>query len=533
MQVHGDRAFNNVISRNTIGAQVNGNSPLANNGNGVDIAFAPGTEVVGNQISGNGRNGVAIDGDPTGGSTSATIHGNKIGTNKAGNAAVANGENGIGIYGTQNTIINNLISGNTRDGILLLLGNNTVKSNKIGTNAAGSAPIANLGNGIQLSGEAVDTVIGGLVAGDGNLISGNTGAGILIDGRTNANRTTPPNLAVPVQVDTRARIYGNSIVANSGDGVKIFLGASLNSIGGTNADLTENPNAKNIITGNGLNGVTIGRDANDPAYGNRVYRNSISANGGLGIDLGSDGASANENLDGDNGPNALQNKPIIAGVVASAAGTTIYGTLNSVASSTFDIEFYDNPASDDEGGTFLGAVTVVTDGSGNSSPASFSLVVPANLTGRKITATATARTGTYPNTSEFSVAAIANEDVTGRVSIKASGFTSAGAGRFAQTLTITNTGSTTLSNLNLLLKNIISTAPVVPVTLVSAAITIGTTNVNLLISTAADGSLAIKLADSSGNPIQIAAGANIRVRLTFINRPTSYSTKLLSGIGPV
>ena len=78
------------------------------------------------------------------------IEGNFIGTNAAGSAALGNS---YGIYvlnGQYNTIggttaaARNVISGNTAEGIYINAANfNTVAGNYIGTNAAGSAAIAN------------------------------------------------------------------------------------------------------------------------------------------------------------------------------------------------------------------------------------------------------------------------------------------------------------------------------------------------------------------------------------------------------
>jgi len=520
VQVH-TAAIGNLISGNTIGTTLSGNSALRNEQNGVDIAFASMTDVVGNQISGNRRNGVAVDGDPTGGSTSVTVRNNKIGTNKAGDAAVANGENGVAFAGTQNSVSDNLISGNTRNGVFLQRPNNTVKSNKIGTNAAGTGTIPNQGNGVELTGNAVDSVIGGLTSGDGNLISGNAGAGIIIDGRLNANRTTPPDIAVPVQVDTRAKIYGNSIVGNSGDGVKIFLGASLNSVGGTN------PNAQNTISNNGRNGVTIGREASDPAIGNLVSRNSIFANFGLGIDLGNDGVTTNDDKDPDVGANQRQNKPVFTGSIGigSVVGgsTQIRGTLNSTPNTSFTIEIFDNIVG---GQNYLGSVTVTTDAvTGN---ANFLLPVTGNLAGRSLTATATLGTtaspATTPSTSEFSLAATVNEDVTARTSRTFSGFTTPAANRFNQTVTLRNTSP---SDLNGPLYMLIS--GILPANSSLTAAFFGATA--LEVKTAANGAKYISIPLSVLN--KLVAGATVQVRLQFTGRPTSYDVKILSGAGPV
>jgi titin len=80
--------------------------------------------------------------------------------------------------------------------------------------------------------------------------------------------------------------------------------------------------------------------------------------------------------------------------------TTIQGMLDSAAGTSFRIELFASPGCDPsghgEGRLFLGAVNVVTDGSGHASfTTSLSKVPP----GRSVTATATSN---HSDTSEFS-----------------------------------------------------------------------------------------------------------------------------------
>src|SRR5262249_19804570 len=57
-----------------------------------------------------------------------------------------------------------------------------ILGNYLGTNVAGTTALGNAGSGIALFNIATNNTIGGIATGDGNLISGNLGIGIFIDG---------------------------------------------------------------------------------------------------------------------------------------------------------------------------------------------------------------------------------------------------------------------------------------------------------------------------------------------------------------
>src|SRR5262249_46220497 len=154
----------------------------------------------------------------------------------------------------------------------------------------------------------------------------------------------------------------------------------------------------NIIAFNGGNGITV---INNASTGNSLLSNNIFSNGKLGIDLGDDGVTPNTPGGPHVGPNQLQNFPVLTTVNIGTTQTTVNGTLNGQASTTFTIEFFANAQADPsgfgEGQQFLGQTTVTTDSSGNTS-FSTTLTTP-SLVGGFVTATATDPGG---NTSEFS-----------------------------------------------------------------------------------------------------------------------------------
>ena len=235
-------------------------------------------------------------------------------------------------------------------------------------------------------------------------------------------------------------VTGTSAASNESNGVHLSGGAADNTIGGSA------PAARNLISGNGLNGVTldtltatgnavrgnlIGTQADgtsalsnavhgifinaslndvtdnviafntngvfvDSGSGNLIASNSIFANTGQGIDLAGD-ARQQDRKDPDTGPNRLQNYAVVASAATSGTATTITGSLDSRPRKTFVLEFFANATPDGEGKTFLGQTTVRTNRKGR---AFFAVRVGAVDVGEQITATATNRS-TF-DTSEFS-----------------------------------------------------------------------------------------------------------------------------------
>ena len=93
----------------------------------------------------------------------------------------------------------------------------------------------------------------------------------------------------------------------------------------------------NVVAFNHGNAGIIVTDQHGSATGNSIRGNSIYQNGGLGIDLApfsstdgiAYGLTANDEGDGDAGPNGLQNFPEISGVTTDGPSTFISGTIDS------------------------------------------------------------------------------------------------------------------------------------------------------------------------------------------------------------
>ena len=357
-----------------------------------------GTTAADRNIISGGANGVFIDGATA---TGNQVAGNYIGTNISGNSAIGNTFSGVRITGgaTNNTIggstaaHGNVISGNGQDGIAIQTetsDGNTIQHNIIGITADGSSTLGNSGDGIVIYNGADSTLI------LDNHIAGNGFVGIELDGATSGTI-----------------IQGNTIGTDSTgtldwghqeNAILIENGGFNNQIGGTSA------NQGNIIAFNGKGGTyTAGISIlNTAGNGNVILSNSIYSNVGLGIDLGTTGVAANDAGDIDSGANNLQNYPVLTSSTTSDGDTTIVGTINTTASTTYRIELFSSPAGDGTGygeaKTYLGFATVTTDGSGNATINKVLTGVEVSE-GHQVTATATVDlgAGNYGDTSEFSL----------------------------------------------------------------------------------------------------------------------------------
>jgi trimeric autotransporter adhesin len=338
-------------------------------------------------------NGIQITSDNN------VIAGNFIGTDTTGTVALGN-TNGISVEsGTGNRIggtaagERNLISGNA--GVAINLNGSSsatsVHGNTIGTDVSGNTALANL-LGIYVGGSSTGNVIGGAATSLRNIISGNTYAGIQIDGTAVTGNRIAGNF---IGTD----VTGTLDVGNGSDGVQVINGASGNTIGGVATG------AGNTIAYNSYAGIRV---ADNATTGNAFLGNTIHSNAGLGIDIGATGVTVNDSGDGDVGANGLQNFPVLTSVSSTPSGTRLIGSLNTNANTTYRIEFFANsPAVADathgEGERFLGGIVVSTNSAGN---ASFNRLLPAAFVnaGDRISATATVDLGggTYGATSEFS-----------------------------------------------------------------------------------------------------------------------------------
>ncbi len=380
-------AHDTTVQGNLIGTDVTGTTALGNfrgvligeSANNIIGGPNPGD---GNVISGNPSNGVAIQNT---GSTGNLVEGNLIGTDITGTVAMGNGNNGITIREANNTVRGNVIADSFFHGIQLLTATatgNIIEGNLIGTDLSGTAALPNNRHGISVS-NAPGNVIRG-----SNIISGNAQHGIHISGVSATANLIQGNLIGTTGDGTTA--LGNTI-----RGILIEDDASDNTLGGLA------PGQANVIAHNGSDGIWIASGTGNEVSGNSIYDNGPNIND-LGIDLGPNGVTPNDPDDPDTGADELQNFPVLTMASSDGCATQVTGTLDSVPSTSFRLEFFANSACDlagnGEGEIFLGSHSTATDGSGDAA-FSFTLPLAADV-GAFLSATATDGAG---NTSEFSV----------------------------------------------------------------------------------------------------------------------------------
>ncbi|MDX9931730.1 MAG: T9SS type A sorting domain-containing protein, partial [Bacteroidales bacterium] len=333
-----------------------------------------------NVISGNVAYGLPLIGYDT---QHNIIQGNYIGTNAAGTAAVANT---YGIlfddgshYNTVGGLGNgegNLLSGNSGYG-LFLYNNGTTENwcygNLIGTDFSGTSAVPN-GNGVVIDGIATRHIL------DKNVISGNIQSGIAIHiTGTNEHHITRNFIGTD--------ITGTQPLGNGGDGIRIAEGGQYNVIGG--------PDSGNVIAYNGGNGITVLTAAD---YGNTFSENLIYGNAQLGIDLYPQGVTDNDAGDSDAGANQLMNFPVLdsASYDAGSGQTTVYGHLDHPLAQFCRVELFgssNDVSNHGQANEYLGAATPASGGA-------FSFEITNVIAWNFVTATATDSSG---NTSEFAL----------------------------------------------------------------------------------------------------------------------------------
>ncbi|MBC8422446.1 MAG: right-handed parallel beta-helix repeat-containing protein, partial [Chloroflexi bacterium] len=264
--------MSNTISGNYIGTDVSGTADLGNGAHGILIQSGAQQNIIGgttagagNLISGNDRMGVLISDE---GTDHNTVSGNFIGTNVIGTVAISNTWSGVYIDdGAQYNVIGgdtererNVISGNGDRGIVIEgtgTMSNTVSGDYIGTDVSGTTGLGNAWMGVDIREGAQANIIGGGTAGERNIISSNGFVGVGI-----RDADTDNNVVIGNFIGTN--VSGTAELGSTDDGVRLEYGSEHNIVGGATAG------ERNIISGNGRDGVDIGGAHNNLIIGNYI-----------------------------------------------------------------------------------------------------------------------------------------------------------------------------------------------------------------------------------------------------------------------
>jgi hypothetical protein len=227
---------------------------------------------------------VTINGySQTGASQNTLAEGNDAVLKIQLNGTNAGAVNGLVVQASDSTIRGLAINRFAGNGVLLSgsgATGNEVLGNFIGTNAAGTTDLGNGDDGVDVFG-ADNNTIGGTTAAARNIISGNGGDGIQVIGGLG----TTGNEILGNYIGTDKN--GTNALGNTEAGMLIFS-VQDNTVGGTTAG------ARNVISGNGTNGVRVSGNASiGVATGNEVLGNFVGtkANGTEALGNTLDGVS--------------------------------------------------------------------------------------------------------------------------------------------------------------------------------------------------------------------------------------------------
>jgi hypothetical protein len=210
----------------------------------------------------------------------------------------------------------------------------------------------------------------------GNGTNGNEfhGSAIALAGNSNGGNTFIHGNIIGMTAD------GDDPLGNAGHGIYLS-GAEENLVVGDNI-IAHNSGAgiwidgpsgwfvENEIAFNDGAGIALVGDTDDV----ELEQNAIHSNGGLGIDLGNNGPTANDANDTDTGPNRLQNAPVLSS--AESGSLTVIGSLLTAPFDPADepeyrIEFFISddcdPSGFGEGEGYLGSATIEPDADGTTS----------------------------------------------------------------------------------------------------------------------------------------------------------------------
>ncbi len=348
VRIAGDSTSGTQITNAYIGMDRNGSAALANGLGGVRIEDAATNNTVGpgNVIAGNSGYGISVGLTlPTATQVvSQTIIGSIIGLNATGNAAFPNTAGGIllgpgsrqvrigGVIASER----NTISGNTGYGIRITGSrDNAIIGNHIGVDPGATTTFANSQGGILIENGSQQNTVGGTRSSEQNIIAGNAGPGVAINGSNTLTTTVSFNL-----IGLRRPTSGSSnlvAASNSSHGVWVASGPR-------NTTVQRNSIGANGGTGiliEGIGTITTTVQSNQVgavASGSNLLQFSNTGNG-IAVRNGVRATSVTTNTIGFNGGNGIlvadsTSTIIRAGsVLTNAVGISVTNSLSTTIQS--------------------------------------------------------------------------------------------------------------------------------------------------------------------------------------------------------
>lgn len=276
---------------------------VADGAGGIEIGGA--TPGAGNVVAAN-RVGIAIEDR----AHDVRVLGNRIGMDPLGELR-PNRQDGVSVLAGARLVA--VGGGRTGEGNWIVGGENGVtiageatSSVSLLGNVIGLTPgglLAGSVVGVRVSG-GIGIAVGLRGVGGGNVIVGASEAGVLLEGASQVS-----------VAGNRIGLRDDDTPAGNAVGVLLRDGARDNRL------------RDNRIGGNVGAGVAVQGDA---SLRNSLHENTFLANGGLGIDLGLDGVSANDPDDADLGPNRLLNAPVLESLVHDGERAEIVGRAGAL-----------------------------------------------------------------------------------------------------------------------------------------------------------------------------------------------------------
>jgi trimeric autotransporter adhesin len=269
------------------------------------------------------------------------------------------------------------------------------------------------GSGIKVGAGATNVTIRGCFVGvkTGGTVDSSSGTGILVDGTATigtasvVTRNLISGNTIGIHLKGPGSLVRNNILGTdknigelipNGDGIVLATPAASDCrIGGSTKE------ERNFILGSTQKGIRLDATAGN---GNAIQGNIMLQNAKLGIDLGNDGVTLNDEDDTDDGPNRLQNFPELAFARTNGADISVRGSLSGQPG-TYEIEVFGviepHPSGYGEAIQLLGKTQVAIGIDQTTTPFSavYSLENDATV---NLYLTATARNVATNDTSEFS-----------------------------------------------------------------------------------------------------------------------------------